>query len=230
MKEVVVLKINKTFKNTLTSVRDITAIGIAEYDGNIWAKYVVENETTKNRLFEVRFEDWYVLKQNYLFKSKQITPEMAFFSTKWEPIGHYFPVTLPPVAMGAKLPHASVVLQLKDHHVFETPVALLVEKSELKAYLKYAPNFRYNALTYAESTKGQVLLLGTPLLPIQGTAYWKYKDVLLPCGKILDSKMHTAMFNMKIGGTHIIFITPQVSYQIISKQHIKTLTRKSIIC
>ncbi len=229
MKEEIVLKIAPKFKNTLAAIRDIPFIEIAEYLDFIWLKCTTEKEEIKERLYEVRFKNWYVLKDNYLFQKQHSTPEMRFFEVSWTPVHLYFKINLPIAAFSGKATSLKISLQLENHLQIEESIGLLTTKEILRSYLIDAPNFRFKNLKYAESDANDVFIFGTPFLPIQGITYWKFHNILLPNGKILKSKTHLALFKQSIADDSLFLITSDNTYQEILTKHVYPLTRKAIV-
>ncbi|MGY6648576.1 hypothetical protein [Wenyingzhuangia sp. IMCC45574] len=229
IKTEVILSIDKKFKNSLADIRNLTSIKVAEHDDLLWIRVLIENEETLNKLYNVRFKEFYFIKDNYLFKRNKITPEMLLFNTDWTPINEYFTVSMPTVAFGGKIGQLEVHPKLRAHYLKEKTFGILVNTTDLEEYLIQAPSFRFKVLQYAKNDKHQIFVFGTPLLPIKGKSYWKYKEFLLPNGYILDSKSQLDILARKIDNSNYVLINEDNTYQIIPKEAIKPLTRKAIV-
>jgi hypothetical protein len=229
MQEYVILQIDKSHKASLASFRHLPSIMITEFEDFVWLRCALKNEEFGKQLFKIKFSNWYNLSENYLFKKDKLTPERKFFQADWVSIDEYFPVTLPNFALGGKADVSNPKLELKTHPNFEKPMGMMAKSSDVKTYLNTAPHFRFKNFKYAESKDGNMFLFGTPLLPIIGLSFWQYHNIILPNGKILESKLHMDIFRKQFNTKDVVLIKLDSSYDVILNQNIKALTRQSIL-
>src|SRR5262249_30650712 len=66
--------------------------------------------------------------------------------------------------------------------VKEQPVyAVLADREPAGDYIQIAPKIRLSQLKWL-GIDNDILMLGTPVLPITGRSFWKHNDFLLPAG------------------------------------------------
>lgn len=231
VKKEILLKLSNDSKQELYKIRNLKGVFVSEYLNYIWVKCHVENETFENKLFSIRFLEWFILKDNYLFKKDMLTPEMSFFKSEWITIDSYTNISLPTTSFGGKLEYLELDIQLIPHNEIENTVGVLTNQKSLEKYIIDAPNFRIESLEFVMSETLDVFIFGTPLLPIPGISYWKYKNFLLPNGFILHTKHHLDVLNNKMSEHEdaLFLITEKKTIHTILKEHIKPLSRKAFV-
>lgn len=225
----IILKVHKEYKESLATVRDIDLLLIAEDQDNIWVRGIHEDHDLVNRLYQIRFATKFYLKDNYLFLKSNHTPERGFFKAAWVPIKSYIPVQLPIAALKGESPDYQIGFTLKKTTQLEPSIGMLTDRDSIKDYIIDAPAFRYNQLTFASSQDNQVLILGTPLLPVKGQEVWTYNNVLIPNGYTFGTKYHLDLLSKNKENNTFLLIKKDNSYETISKRNIQPLHRNAFI-
>lgn len=225
----IILKVHKDYKDSLATVRDIDLLSIAEDQEDIWVRGIQEDHDLVNRLYQIRFTTKFFLRGNYLFTKSNQTPERVFFKATWVPIKSYIPVRLPIAALKGISTDYKIDFKLKKTTQLEPSVGILTNRDAIKEYIIDAPAFRYNQLTFASSDDNQVLILGTPLLPIKGQEIWAYKNVLIPNGYTFGTKHHLELLKQHKDNDTFLLIDKNNSYQTILKRNIQPLHRNAFI-
>lgn len=225
----IILKVHKDYKESLATVRDIDILSIAEDQDDIWVRGIHEDHDLVNRLYQIRFTTKFFLRGNYLFTKSNQTPERAFFKATWVPIKSYIPVRFPIAALKGASSDYEIEFKLKKTTKLEPSIGILTNRDTIKEYIIDAPAFRYKQLTFARSNDNQVLILGTPLLPIKGQEVWAYNNVLIPNGYTFGTKHHLDLLSQNKDNNTFLLIKKDNSYQTISKRNIQPLHRNAFI-
>lgn len=117
-----------------------------------------------------------------LFLKGSRLPHQNIPSLLWTPIERGLPVRLPAFNhnyFGLK-EKAAIKLQRSDEE--KEPYALLTRLNDLQQYIESAPAVRLWGLRWAVVDDGYAMILGGPLLPVQGDAFWRSDDFLFPAG------------------------------------------------
>lgn len=154
------------------------------YDGDIiWIKGLNEAQIQSKELLSIPNCSFYVERENKLYPKGSILPCANVPSLLWTPIQLALPLTLPKyndnfVILEADPLDVSLIKSDREEEAF----ALLATVADLEKYIQTAPAIRLKKLEWTLLSEQQALIIGTPLLPIKGNVFWRYKQLLLPAG------------------------------------------------
>lgn len=176
------------------------------------SKTQIESATVRSLPFVQRF--W--CRDNLLFPLGSALPTQKIPSLLWTPIQRALRVALPNRFYDyAKKFDNEVFIKLKLIHSEKqkTPFALLTSVATLKNYLEMAPAIRLQPLswtvivpTQTTETEKQILIIGTPILPIRGKTFWLSGDFLIPTGFDIDLPILQELWRQKINFDNTFFI------------------------
>jgi hypothetical protein len=99
----------------------------------------------------------------------------------WQPLTEFLSVPPPAPLLPGRTPgRVDISLSRSSHEV--EPAALLANVDDLLAWANQASRLRLSRLTFAASSDGRVLVRGTPLPPVPGSAHYFQGRLALPCG------------------------------------------------
>lgn len=128
---------------------------------------------------------YYVDAQKRLFPVGGLTPIGTLAEEKWQPIKQFIPVEIPSAAFPGKT-DKQYAIQLIAAETERKATALLVNLADWKKYVEGAPQIRLDQLKFAVSATNETLVIGYPLPPIPGKAYWQQGFLLIPNGYDFD--------------------------------------------
>jgi hypothetical protein len=100
----------------------------------------------------------------------------------WQPVAEAVSVALPSFNHNYFHLTDTVPISLVPSSQEQAPTAMLVSCAMLASYVHTAPAIRLSALLWVVIGNNEALIIGSPLLPLQGAAYWRRGHVLLPVG------------------------------------------------
>ena len=176
------LEISKKHIDFLGAIRDWENIKVAFESESVWVKDFHPEQLNTTEIQQIPFHIIYELKENLLFKKGSLLPVKKLPSgLLWSPIMRAVPVSLPKFNHNYFGIDQKLEIHLKPSEIENEAYALLTDFEELKAYIETAPDFRLKPLKWVVVEKN-ILILGKPMLPIQGNTFWFKNDFLLPSG------------------------------------------------
>ena len=112
----------------------------------------------------------------------------------------------------------------------EAPItALLVTCRDLSDYMNTAPAIRLKRLSWVIIDNENALIVGTPLLPLQGVAFWSRGDLLMPAGYdfALPALSQTLLSLLNPYGEALLLWSQKGTYRQINKQAFQPLSISS---
>lgn len=176
------LEISKKHIDFLGAIRDWENLKVA-FDGElVWVKDFHSEQLNAIEIQQIPFHIVYELKENLLFKKGSLLPVKKLPSgLLWSPIIRAVSVSLPKFNHNYFGIDQKLEIRLKPSEIENEAYGLLTDYNELKAYIETAPDFRLKPLEWVLFEKN-ILILGKPMLPIKGAAFWLKNDFLLPSG------------------------------------------------
>lgn len=161
-----------------------------------------------------------------LFPKNSQLPAGNIPSLLWTPIRRAFPVKLPKFNHNYFGIEESLSVNIVAAEGERAPHALLTTLSILGEYLNRAPEVRMKSIEWIVLGNDQALLLGKPLLPIPGKAYWKVEDMLLPVGYDFEFPILASYINQGLNPEYDSWILWQqdTQYLRIPKEKMKKLS------
>lgn len=169
-------------KNYLAAIRHWNNLKIAVEEGSVWVKDLTEKQVHSIEVKSIPYKELYTALDHRLFPLGSLLPGRTIPSLLWTPIERGLPVQLPAFNHNYFGVHDKIAVRLVPFYEEREAWALLVTVEVLKAYVETAPAIRLKNLLWALVGDGRAIILGTPLLPLQGEVFWCSGDFLLPGG------------------------------------------------
>jgi len=173
-------------KDYLGAIRHWENLKVAIDEDVIWVKDLTGTQTDSVEVKSMPYKELYYADGPKLFPKGSLLPRRNVPSLLWTPIERGLPVSLPAFNHNyfGITEKASIRLVATDQ---EAPaLALMVTIDALHDYILTAPAIRLQGLQWTLVNSSHALLIGTPLLPLQGEVYWKRGNFLLPAGYDLE--------------------------------------------
>lgn len=176
------LKINKEDINLLGYIRHWKNIQIAFQGNFVWVKNISNEQLKEIAIQRIPSKKVYYQNATKLFLKESLLPDCPIPNLLWTPIASGLPVQLPLFNhnyFGVEdLLNIQIVASLEEQPV----LGMLTTFEQLQTFIETAAAVRFRTLSWTIIEEDQLLILGQPLLPIQGKTYWQQQQSLIPTG------------------------------------------------
>lgn len=176
------LSIEDKYRGLLGEVRAWENLKIATEGSLVWVMGFSLTQVESVIVQSIPYKQIYYAQDNKLFPYNSMLPDRDVPALLWTPIQRGIPIKLPDFNHNYFGVDELLQIKLVPSKVEQQPYGLLCELSALGEYIKQAPAIRLASLVWVRVEDKQALILGTPFLPIEGTAFWKLGQHLLPLG------------------------------------------------
>ena len=180
------LRVAAAHRDYLGAIRHWNNLKIAAEEGFIWVKDLTEKQVDSVDVKSIPYKELYYAVDQQLFLLGSLLPSRAVPSRLWTPIERGLPVQLPAFNHNYFGVHDKIAVTLVPSYQEREACALLATLEVLKAYVETAPVIRLKNLQWALVDDDKAIIMGTPLLPLQGEVFWCSGDFLLPGGWALE--------------------------------------------
>lgn len=225
-----VLEIAQQHQAYLGQIRHWSNLKIALDAETYWIKDLTQNQIASVEIKSIPFKHIYSLKEYKLFPVGSHLPLKKMPSSLlWTPIERGLPVTLPSFNHNYFGIQEKIEIQISLSAAEKEPFAMITSLDKLKKYIETASAIRLKNLTWTILEDSKALILGTPLLPIQGDTFWKDDDFLMPTGFDFDINILTTVIKQKIFTENEAWIiwNKESSYFSIEKSYFQPLSISS---
>ena len=192
------LLVEKINKDDLAPLRKWSNLKVAFDKDQIWVSnfdhYQIESIDVKS----VPYKTIFYRKDSKLFLLNSLLPDRNEPSFLWTPIERAFPLEIKNANYNYFGIEEKVTIKLVRDEVEREAEVLLTDISTLENYLNSAPEIRLKNLTWVVIGTSEVLIFGKPLLPINGTVFWKNQDAIIPVGYNFELSILSETINKKI--------------------------------
>lgn len=224
------LEIGKEHKPFLATIRHWSNIKIAFSDTSVWLKEFTEEQLKSANLLQIPHLTIYVVQENLLFLKGSLLPAKKVPSALlWAPIQKALPIELPDTNHNYFGIHEKIAITLTTSEVEREACGLLTDFESAKSYIETAPEIRLRALGWV-FLEDSVLIMGTPLLPLQGTTFWRRHNLVLPTGFDLEFPILADVITKTIdpNSEHWIVWSEDNSYRLVPKESLHQLSISSL--
>lgn len=193
------LEIGLVHKDFLGQIRHWDNLKMATEEQSIWVKDFTATQLEATDLKSVPFARLYYCKDNLLFPKGSRLPERKMPSFLWTPIARALPVFPPGLNHHFFGIEEQVKVQLVPGEEEQPACALLVDRTTAHEYIVNAPAARLMPLRWATVNERQALIIGTPLLPLDGNTWWQRGSFLFPAGYTLEFPLLEPVIMQKTG-------------------------------
>lgn len=176
------LRIPKANADLLGRIRHWTHLRIASDDGYYWIKDLTPAQVNAQEIKSLPYAEIFYEQDQWLFPRHSSLPWRHKPALLWTPIERALPVTLPSPNLNFFGLEETVAIGLQPSDKEQQAYALMVSLPQLERYLVAAPAIRTRSLQWIIIDEQQALILGHPLLPLDGDTWWLSGNFLLPTG------------------------------------------------
>lgn len=176
------LEIRREHLDWLGDIRHWNHLRLATEDGSLWVKGFNETEIESTPVKSIPVKKIWYQKEHLLFPYGSIVPLRKAPNLLWSPIERGLPLKLPQWNHNYFGFSGDINVSLGPTTEEKPAAALLVNLDNLQAFIETASAVRLRPIKWAILGAESALLLGIPILPIPGDAYWADQDFLMPSG------------------------------------------------
>lgn len=155
----------------------------AALDGDsLWIKDISEEQAESAQIKGLPYARIYYAKEGLLFLKDRLLPEKKLpGALLWSPLLYILPVVLPSLNHNYFGIDQKIDVKIVSSQHVKPVAAMMANRKAAGLYIQTAPRVRLEKLHWL-GIDDNVLIAGTPLLPVEGRSYWLYNDFLLPSG------------------------------------------------
>ncbi len=206
------LIIEEARKNDLAHIRHWNNLKAAFEGTRIWIKDLTAAQARSVEVKSIPYKTLLYEKNGKLCLADHQLPYCSIPTVLWTPLQRALPLSLPRFNHNYFGIHEQVPVRLCPSSQEQPAAAMLVSLTELEHYLNTAPAIRVQHLQWTVVNGTQALVLGTPLLPLNGSIFWQQGRFLLPAGYVFELPGISGIFGNKLetgNDQWVVWPTPQ---------------------
>ncbi len=169
-------------KDDLANIRHWQNLKVGFEGTQIWVKDFDYGQINALEVQTIPYKTVYDAREGKLHLHGSLLPNRNIPSLLWTPIDRAFSVKLPDFNHNFFGIEEKITMQLMPSDAEKTAEGMITTLDILKNYLETAPSVRLQKLRWSIINDDQVFVFGTPILPIEGTVFWRHKDFWIPTG------------------------------------------------
>lgn len=220
------VEINKGHIDFLGQIRHWNNLKVAQDSQSVWVKNFTEIQMASKEFLSIPFVTIYTCKDNLLFPKGSLLPSRKLPNFLWTPIERALPIQLSNFNHNFFGVQQTIESRLVPADEEQIASALLVAHKDVSAYISTASAIRLSCLKWVLMDDENALIIGTPMLPVKGAAYWQKGRFLLPAGYRLEFPILENILADKISrdANQLILWNSDNSYVLIKEQHLMPLS------
>ncbi|MGJ8683986.1 MAG: hypothetical protein ACSHWW_05145 [Nonlabens sp.] len=226
-----VLHIHISHIDLLSQIWHFENLKITMDGENVWVKGFTLDQINSKELKVMPHATIYYLKEGKLFPKGKLLPVARLETlSEWKGIQSALKLELPDLNHNYFGIQEKATLQLTKFDSEKSAKAQLIKISNFNSrIIETAASYRLENLIYTIIAPDQMLILGTPLLPLKGYSFWNNGDSLYPTGYYLKYSSVESIIQQFINPdkTHLIIWQKNNNYTLIKKDQFVPLTISS---
>lgn len=223
------VRIETVHKDHLGYIRHWDNLKLPTEANYIWIKNFTEMQLASAELQSIPFTKTFVCKNNLLFPKGSILPFGKIPNLLWTPIERALTIELSNFNHNFFGIHQSVAIKLISTEAEEKATVLLVNVHKASNYISNASAIRLKPLQWVLIDAEKALIIGEPMLPIDGKTYWQKGSFIFPLGFQLEFQLLEKSIEKKLNlsQNQWIWWTSEHNYCLIDKTLLKPLSISS---
>ena len=223
------LLVDKINKDDLAPLRKWSNLKVAFDKNQIWITNFDHNQIESIEVKSVPYKTLFYRKGSKLFLLNSLLPDRNEPSFLWTPIERAFPLEIKNANHNYFGIEEKISIKLVHDELEREAEVLLTDISSLENYLISSPQVRLKNLTWVILGTSEVLIFGKPLLPINGTVFWKNQEAIIPVGYNFELFNLSQIINKKINSNKTAWVIwfKDATYFSLEKNQIMPLTLSS---
>lgn len=193
------LSLNIAHKAVTYKLRKLAYLKMAIDKNLVWIRGFTQADIESASILSIPSIRRYYLKGTHLIPYGKNLPDMIEPSLLWSPIHRGLKISLPKENFNYFGMDQTYSISLVPSEVMKPINATLVDLETLGNYIHSAPNIRLKNLQWTILNKDKALIIGTPILPIQGQDLYQEACFLLPAGWKLKYDNMASVYKEALG-------------------------------
>lgn len=223
------VQIETIHKEYLAQIRHWDNLKIATEANYIWIKNFNELQLASVELQSIPFTKTFVCIDNLLFPKGSLLPYKKMPNLLWTPIERALNIELSNFNHNFFGIHQSVEIKLIPTEAEQKATVLLLNIHTASNYISNASAIRLKPLKWLLIDTESALIIGEPMLPLDGKAFWQKGNFIFPVGLHLEFLLLEKIIEKKLilSHTQLIWWISECSYCIIDRTMLRPLTISS---
>ncbi|MEO0897676.1 MAG: hypothetical protein AAFY71_14825 [Bacteroidota bacterium] len=224
------LRLSVQDEQDLASLREWDHLHMALAGGFIWLTGFSEKEIHSSKVQRIPHKELFYGKEGKLFFLDKLLPQAKEPQLDWKPIQQVLRIRLSGYNHNFFGLEEHIQIRLIPSEKIRSPFGLIVDLDAFSSYMQSAPVVRTQHLKWLQLQEHEVLVIGSPTLPLEGMAIWKSGNHLLPTGYEFDLQILSSEIANRIdpSNTHWILWKEDPSFLMFKKEWLKTLSISSV--
>lgn len=225
------LSLNSQYKKAVYELRKWSHLKMAIEGNLIWIRGLTEAEIQSPKVLQIPSIERYYLKGAHLIPFGKRLPALIEPNLVWSPIQRALKISLPKENFNYFGINQTYQIALVPSMDVRPVTATIVALKDLEKYIFDALNFRLKNLKWTILENEKALIIGTPMLPIQGQDLYEDACFLLPAGKKLKYSNLVKVYAAALGDSvdYWYLIDEQSSIQKLRKADFTKLSKGSFM-
>jgi hypothetical protein len=222
------LRIPKNQLELLGYIRHWKQLKVGYESDWIWIKELSDEQLDSVAIKRIPHQVCYYEKETKLSLKGSLLPSCSIPNILWTPIQRALSLQLPILNHNYFGASDQIKLELVPSKKEQEAYALLSNLEDLGHFIETSAAVRLKSLKWS-LVENQALIFGTPTLPIQGAAYWRWNHFLIPAGYDFNypSLAESVHKSIQAKQSDWIVWTLDSSYYTIDSKHIQVLSLSS---
>ena len=190
------------YARALYPLRKWSNVKMATADRVIWLRGLSRADVESVSVLGIPMIDRYYLVGAYLYPFGKSLPALIAPSLLWTDLRRGLQIELPKENFNYFGVPQTHQIALLPSDVQRATTASVVDLAVLGAYLHTAPRVRVAALQWTVLAGERAMIMGTPLLPVQGQDYYHRACFLIPVGYELQYERMAGVYQDALGDSH----------------------------
>jgi hypothetical protein len=201
------LKIDKVHLDDLASIRHWPQLKVAFDGAELWVTGFDEILIASKEIKIIPFKELYYSKSGRLFPLNSHLPCGTLKGLLWTPIERALPLAKPAYNNNYFGTSEMVSVKLAAIEQETTASIMVANINSFGRYVENSPAVRLKSISWCILDDDKVMIMGEPLLPIDGKVYWMRQHFIFPAGYDLEFPLLQTQIN------HLV--NPENEYWII---------------
>lgn len=223
------LVVAQQHRDDLANIRQWEQLKVGMDDGRIWVKDFDYAQINSVEVKSIPYKKIFYASEGKLFLQGSRLPDRNIPSLLWTAIERALPIVLPDFNHNYFGVQGEISVSLMPTDKEIEAVAMMTSMDALGQYIANASAVRLQPLVWAILNRDKVMIFGTPLLPIDGHAYWQRDNHIIPAGMDFDLYLLSDALNDSIDKErlHWIVWNTNGTYFLIDKHDLQPLSAGS---
>lgn len=224
------IRIPKEYEHHLGGIRSLENLKIGKDDHYFWIKGISDEQMESLPFQSIPFKELFVQREHLLFPAQSELPIGKIPGILWSDIDRGLPVDMPDFNHNFFGINSKLSIRLVSSEQVNEVSVVQTSLRDLSALVPVTSGVRFRNLKWVLLNNDQALIMGVPLLPLNGKSFWVKDQSILPAGYDFEYSILSTAISKQLNpqGNHWIFWDSESKYSLIPKSDFRPLSRSSV--